>query len=761
MARETETRVIKVIAEAKGTASEIKKISDAVGSMNRSVKSTSDSLGLFRNILMGAFAGIGIRSLADMSDTMQLLGDRIKVLTGTSKGDMGKLMQDIADSANRTKTSVANLATTFSRFAISAKQMGLDTNQMIKLTETLQNSFRLTGATTEEAAGASIQLSQAFSRGALRGQELISVTSQNAYLTKLLTERYGDMGKVLAAAEKGMIKTADIMELIFKNSGKINDEAKSLTQTFGQTLIIAVNDLQLALGRLNEQFKLSEKFAKGAENLKDHLFALGAVMSALALTQIPRLVASLSSAWAILSRFVISNPIVAGLAAATVAIGLAIDKYKEYKETLNPDSVITARKRLDELNETLRDAVKYKMLYGEPLALNMDAFDSLKTKIKSLNDYINTEEKKSSAQKALDDAKEKTILDKMRKASDLALEQERMKKTYYSVNKALSEGTITVKEYYEQLLKVNKLDLDKQFKEGTIDLSKYNEELAKAKEVKLHEMFNKGALSIQDFNTQAKELKIEELNAKWQQGKYGLEEYSDQMSKIREKYATGFWEGATAGALKYASAIESIEQAGAKIVDVTFKGLEDGLVEFAEKWDQDWKKIGQSVLNEITRMTIRMYLIKPLIDGIFGGSGVAGGGGGGVPQTLSPNAAAHGATFSNSGAHFFASGGIVDTATPFSFGGSRLGVMGEAGPEAIMPLSRSSSGDLGVNVKQAPVVVNIINNAGVDVQQQETQGPNGEKVLELLIVNKVKAGIASGSFDRTFSQSFGLARKGS
>ncbi|WP_112323301.1 phage tail tape measure protein [Oceanibium sediminis] len=44
----------------------------------------------------------------------------------------------------------------------------------------------------------------------------------------------------------------------------------------------------------------------------------------------------------------------------------------------------------------------------------------------------------------------------------------------------------------------------------------------------------------------------------------------------------------------------------------------------------------------------------------------------------------------------FASGGIVDGATSFAMRGGKRGVMGEAGPEAIMPLTRGADGKLGV-----------------------------------------------------------------
>ena len=57
----------------------------------------------------------------------------------------------------------------------------------------------------------------------------------------------------------------------------------------------------------------------------------------------------------------------------------------------------------------------------------------------------------------------------------------------------------------------------------------------------------------------------------------------------------------------------------------------------------------------------------------------------------------------------FASGGVVSRASAFAMRGGRLGVMGEAGPEAILPLARGADGRLGVRGGggQAPVSVTI------------------------------------------------------
>ncbi len=50
----------------------------------------------------------------------------------------------------------------------------------------------------------------------------------------------------------------------------------------------------------------------------------------------------------------------------------------------------------------------------------------------------------------------------------------------------------------------------------------------------------------------------------------------------------------------------------------------------------------------------------------------------------------------------FARGGIVDTPEAFAFAHG-LGIMGEAGPEAILPLARARSGELGVKALLPPL----------------------------------------------------------
>lgn len=93
--------------------------------------------------------------------------------------------------------------------------------------------------------------------------------------------------------------------------------------------------------------------------------------------------------------------------------------------------------------------------------------------------------------------------------------------------------------------------------------------------------------------------------------------------------------------------------------------------------------------------------------------GLLASGVGGLMQGLLPFA--DGAPFSQGRVMPFAAGGVVSSATPFGMRGG-MGVMGEAGPEAIMPLARGSDGKLGVRGSGSNSPTIVMNITTPDVQ---------------------------------------------
>lgn len=102
--------------------------------------------------------------------------------------------------------------------------------------------------------------------------------------------------------------------------------------------------------------------------------------------------------------------------------------------------------------------------------------------------------------------------------------------------------------------------------------------------------------------------------------------------------------------------------------------------------------------------------IKPVADQM---GGLLASGVGSLVQGVLPFA--DGAPFSQGRVMPFASGGIVSSTTPFGMRGG-MGVMGEAGPEAIMPLARGPDGKLGVRGAGGASTSIVMNITTPDVQ---------------------------------------------
>lgn len=109
------------------------------------------------------------------------------------------------------------------------------------------------------------------------------------------------------------------------------------------------------------------------------------------------------------------------------------------------------------------------------------------------------------------------------------------------------------------------------------------------------------------------------------------------------------------------------------IVDA-FKGAEDALTNFVMTGKLNFRDFANAIIADIIRIGIQQAIMKPLM-AAFG--------------------FADGGVFGQGGIIKLAAGGVVNGATPFLHKGG-LGVMGEAGPEAVMPLKRLSNGRLGV-----------------------------------------------------------------
>ena len=147
--------------------------------------------------------------------------------------------------------------------------------------------------------------------------------------------------------------------------------------------------------------------------------------------------------------------------------------------------------------------------------------------------------------------------------------------------------------------------------------------------------------------------------------------------------------------------------------------------------------IGTSFENMITKMIIETKIIKPFLKSIGLGSDLASNTMGMTSDqiastawadssTIAMTSNAKGNAFLGGSVVPFATGGIVTRPTFFPMSNGGTGLMGEDGAEAVMPLTRTSNGKLGVQVTgsntstQPNIVVNITNTTGSEIKQSST-----------------------------------------
>jgi len=222
-----------------------------------------------------------------------------------------------------------------------------------------------------------------------------------------------------------------------------------------------------------------------------------------------------------------------------------------------------------------------------------------------------------------------------------------------------------------------------------------------------------------------------QLRQGWLNGGGKLDDagYEKELAALRKYYAEedklrGDWKsGAISGWNEYLDAATNTYDAVKNVASSTLTGLSDMLTELMTTGKASVKEFGKSMLKMILDVTNRLmvaYAVQAAMGWVSGGAG-----GGSTPGGAYTNAAS-GVTFNAKGGVYESAGlskyvnGVYDSPQYFTFQGSskfaKGGVFGEAGAEAIMPLTRDSAGRLGVRAQGGGGVAPVINTTvNVDV----------------------------------------------
>lgn len=177
-----------------------------------------------------------------------------------------------------------------------------------------------------------------------------------------------------------------------------------------------------------------------------------------------------------------------------------------------------------------------------------------------------------------------------------------------------------------------------------------------------------------------------------------------------------------------------------------FSSMEDAITQFAMTGKLSFGDFARSVLADMAKIALRQGSSAAL-SGLFGLATSAASSyfGGSSSTSLGASQAGYSSTYFpqakggawSGGVQMFANGGafsdsVVSSPTAFGMANGKTGVMGEAGPEAIVPLARDSQGRLGVRGGANSSTVNV--SVTVDASEGGGASPDPARLADAIKV---------------------------
>jgi len=232
--------------------------------------------------LSAALAAVGVagKAIADAGDAYTRLNGRIALVT-KSAGEAAALQQQLFGIAQKTGSEYASVVQSYSRIALSAKELGATQSQMLRTVESVSKALQVSGSSAAEAAGSSTQFVQALGSGKLRAEELNSLLEGNSFLAQQIAAGMNlTVGGLRAAVLQGTVLSQDVLGAVLSRTKDIDGAFQTLGGTMEQSSVRMSNSFDAALSAIDRKIGLSRSLS-GLFNAVAATLDGGGVMSSI------------------------------------------------------------------------------------------------------------------------------------------------------------------------------------------------------------------------------------------------------------------------------------------------------------------------------------------------------------------------------------------------------------------------------------------------------------------------------------------------
>ena len=302
-----------------GTERYIRDNVDEQGRFNQKINEGTANADNLMNTIKSAIATYAtvqtVGVVFDLSDTLTSTTARLSMMNDGVQ-TTSELINMVYAAAQDARGSFDQMADVVARFGNNARDAFGSSEEVVAFADLIQKQMTIAGASTQEAANAELQLSQALGSGVLRGDELNSIFEQAPNLIQNIAD-YLDVpiGQIREMAADGELSASVVKAAIFSAADDINSKFESMPQTFAQIWTsfqnTALMSFQPVLNRLNE-IANSDAFQQFVNNAIGGLSAVASVSLEI-LNSLVNVADVVANNWSWIS------PIIGGVTAALMA----------------------------------------------------------------------------------------------------------------------------------------------------------------------------------------------------------------------------------------------------------------------------------------------------------------------------------------------------------------------------------------------------------------------------------------------------------
>lgn len=288
----SDTAVLRIRVESSGisaASSDLQRLSAQGGA-------TENSLLRLKNIVFAVGAAMGVDTVIRYSDAWTTVTNKLANVRKESES-LADVQSRVFSIAQNSNSSLEATAALYSRLEPATKKLVKSGEELGGITETINKAMIVSGAATEEAAGAVTQLSQGLISGALRGDEFNSVNEAAPRLMQAVADSLGvTRGELRGYAAQGQLTSEVIINAMREQADAIDAEFSRMNATFEQKGVKAYNNMVKSIGENNDLASATSAAGDALLGLSENVDTVVLAGEVMAAVYGSRLVGSLATA---------------------------------------------------------------------------------------------------------------------------------------------------------------------------------------------------------------------------------------------------------------------------------------------------------------------------------------------------------------------------------------------------------------------------------------------------------------------------------